>query len=147
MTYDVSFGLVDEARSTSYCDGDARIAWSKLMQQYESQTNATRVNLMGQFTCSRLKKELQDPNPWITELELMRMRLEKMGSDLDDEYLIMHIMNNLPSAYDGLMENLEDKLDCAIESLILSILRDKISENMRRSREGKGTRKTTLAVR
>ncbi len=41
MTNDVSFGLVDEARSTAYRDGDARTAWSKLMQQFESQTNAT----------------------------------------------------------------------------------------------------------
>ena len=117
MTDDVSFGLVDEARSTTYRDGDERTAWSKLMQRFESQTNATRVNLMGQFTSSRLKKELQDPNPWITKLELMRMRLKKMGSDFNDEYLMMHIMNNLPSAYDGLMENLEDILDCAIEPL------------------------------
>ena len=101
---------------------------------------------MDQFTSSRLKKELQDHNPWITELELMRMRLKKIGSNLNDEYLMMHIMNNLPSAYDGLMENLEDKLDCAIEPLTLSVLRDKISEKMRRSREGEGTGKTILAV-
>ncbi len=120
MTDDVSFGLVDEARSTIYCDGDARTAWSKLMQQFESQTNATRVNLMGQFTSSsRFKKELQYTNPWITELELMRMRLKR--SDLNDEYLMIHIMNSLPSAYDGLMANSEDKLDCAIEPLTLSI--------------------------
>ena len=117
MTDDVSFGLFDEARSTTYRDGDARTACSKLIQRFESQTNATRVNLMCQFTSSRLKKELQDPNPWITKLELMRMRLKKMGSDFNDEYLMMHIMNNLPSAYDGLMENLEDILDCAIEPL------------------------------
>ena len=32
MTDDVSFGLVDEARSTIYLDGDTRTSWSKLMQ-------------------------------------------------------------------------------------------------------------------
>ena len=31
LTDDVSFGLVDEVRSTTYRDGDARTAWSKLM--------------------------------------------------------------------------------------------------------------------
>ena len=50
---------------------------------------------MGQFTSSRLKKNHQDPDPWISELELMRIRLKKMGLNIDDEYLMMHIINNL----------------------------------------------------
>ena len=102
---------------------------------------------MGQFTSSRLKNDFQDPNPWITELEVTRMRMNKMGSDLNEEYLMMHIMNNLLSAYGGLMENLEDKLDCAIEPLTLSVLRDKISEKYEKiKRRHKDTRNTTLVV-
>ena len=47
MTEDVSFGLVDEAVSSTYPEGDVRSAWGRLMQRYESQTNASRVKLMG----------------------------------------------------------------------------------------------------
>ena len=36
MTKDVSFGLVDEAGSSTYPEGDARIVWGRLMQRYES---------------------------------------------------------------------------------------------------------------
>ena len=140
MTEDVSFGLVNEAVSSTYPEGDARSAWGRLMQRYESQTNASRVKLMGQFTSSRLRKNNQDPDPWISELELMRIRLKKMGSDIDDEYLMMHIMNNLPSAYDGLMENLEDKLDSALDPLTISVLRDKISEKYERIKRRHGVR-------
>ena len=93
MTEDVSFGLVDETVSSTYPEGDARSTWGRLMQQFESQTNASRVKLMGQFTRSRLKKNHQDHDPWISELELMRIRLKKMGLNIDDEYLMMHIMN------------------------------------------------------
>ena len=110
------------------------------MQRYESQTNASRVKLMGQFTSSRLKKNCQDPDPWISELELMRIRLKKMGSDIDDDYLMMHIMNNLPSAYDGLMENLEDKLDSALDPLTMGVLRNKISEKYERIKRIHGVR-------
>ena len=46
MTDDVSFGLVDEVSSTDYPEGDAWVAWSKLMQRFESQTNASRVKLL-----------------------------------------------------------------------------------------------------
>ena len=63
MTEDMSFGLVDEAVSSTYPEGDTRSAWGRLMQRYESQTNASRVKLMGQFTSSRLKKNHQDPDP------------------------------------------------------------------------------------
>ena len=73
MTNDVSFGLVDESSSVVYPEGDAHMAWGKLMQRYESQTNASRVKLMGQFSSSRLKKNNQDPDSWISELELMRI--------------------------------------------------------------------------
>ena len=36
MTADVSFGLVDDAVSSTYPEGDARSAWGRLMQRYES---------------------------------------------------------------------------------------------------------------
>ena len=138
MTEDVSFGLVDEATSSTYPEGDARTAWGKLMQRYESQTNASRVKLMGQFTSSKLRKNSQDPDPWISELELMRIRLKKMGSKIDDEYLMMHIMNNLPSAYDGLIENLEDRLDSTLDPLTISVLRDKVSEKYEKIKRRRG---------
>ena len=41
-------------------------------------------------------------------------------------------MINLPSAYDGLMEILEEKLDSALDLLTISVLRDKISEKFER---------------
>ena len=138
MTDDVSFGLVDESSSVVYPEGDAHMAWGKLMQRYESQTNASRVKLMGQFSSSRLKKNNQDPDSWISELELMRIRLKKMGTPIDDEYLMMHILNNLPSAYDSLIENLEDRLDSVLDPLTLSILRDKLSEKYEKIRKRKG---------
>ena len=56
MTDDVSFGLVDEPSSTTFPEGDERTAWGKLMQCFESQTNASRVKLMGQFSRSKLKR-------------------------------------------------------------------------------------------
>ena len=78
MTDDVSFALVDESSSVLYPEGDAHMAWGKPMQCFESQTNASRVKLMGQFSSSRLKKNNQDPDSWISDLDLMRIRLKKM---------------------------------------------------------------------
>ena len=41
---------------------------------------------MGQFSSSRLKKKTQDPDSWISELELMRIMLKKIETPIDDEY-------------------------------------------------------------
>ena len=128
MKDDVSFGLVNELTTTICPEGDARLAWTKLASKFESQTSASRVKLMNQFTTNKLKKLSQDPDVWISELELIRTRLSKMGTTLDDMYLMMHVLNNLPSAYDNLVDTLEDKLGATTDPLNLEALREKLSE-------------------
>ena len=137
MKDDVSFGLVDESTSTTCPEGDARLAWTKLESKFESQTSASRVKLMNQFTSNRLRKISQDPDVWISELELIRTRLKKMGTALDDMYVMMHVLNNLPSAYDNLVDGLEDKLGATNEPLTLEGLREKLSEKYEKIRARK----------
>ena len=134
MKDDVSFGLVDELTSSTCPEGDARLAWTKLESKFESQTSASRVKLMNQFTSNRLKKLAQDPDVWISELELIRTRLSKMGTTLDDMYMMMHVLNNLPSAYDNLVDGLEDKLGAKNDPLTLEGLREKLSEKYEKIR-------------
>ena len=51
---------------------------------------------------------------------------------------MMHIMNNLPSSYDSLIENLEDRLDSIVDPLTISMLRDKLSEKYKKIKKRKG---------
>ena len=64
----------------------------------------------------RLKKELQqlklensseDPDVWLTKLELIRMQLIKFKASMSDDDLIMHVLNNLPSDYNQLIVTME----------------------------------------
>ena len=115
MTDNASFCLVDKANSTDYPEEYTRVAWGKLMQRFESLTNASMVKLMGKFSCSILKKKTQDCYTWISELDLMMIRLKKVETPIDDEFLMMQIMNNLLSSYDSLIKNLEDRLDSIVD--------------------------------
>ena len=128
MSDDVSFRLVDESTTDECPDGDASLAWTKLQQKFESQTSASRVKLMNQFTNNKLKKLSKDPDEWISKLELTRSRLKKMGTDIDESYLMMHILNNIPGAYDNLVDVLEDHLDSSTDPLTVENLREKLSE-------------------
>ena len=68
----------------------------------------------------------------------MTIRLEKMGTPIDDEYLIAHIMNNLISSYDSLITDLENRLDSTLDPPQISILRDKLSEKCEKIKRKKG---------
>ena len=51
-----------------------------------------------------------------------------MSTNIDENYIMIHIMNNLPPAYDNLIDSLEDKLGAKNDPLTLEILREKLSE-------------------
>ena len=117
MNESISFGLVDESKSSVCPDGDAAKAWKKLMKRFESQTSASKVKIMGQLHASRLTKKTKDLEVWISELEILRSRLAEMGTIVDDEALILHILKNPPSDYNNVVENLEEQVDSVINPL------------------------------
>ena len=51
-----------------------------------------------------------------------------MGTTIDDEFLILHILNNLPSEYDNVVVNLEERVDSAINPLGIEDVHQKLSE-------------------
>ena len=134
MTETISFGLVDESKSAICPEGDAAKAWGKLMRRFESKTSASKVKLMGQLHASKLTKKSKDPEVWISELELLRSRLAEMGTTVDDEFLILHILNNLPSEYDNVVENLEERVDSVLNPLGIEDIRQKLSEKYEKMR-------------
>ena len=128
MPDNVRFGLINESTTDECLDGDVFLAWTKLQQKFESQTSASRVKLMNQFTNNKLKKLSKDPDEWISGLEVTRSRLKKMGTNIDDSYLMMHIFNNMSGAYDNMIDLLEDCLDSSTDPLTIENLREKLSE-------------------
>ena len=134
MTEKISFGLVNESKSPVCPDSDAAKAWKKLMKRFESQTSVSKVKIMGQLHASRLTKKTKDPEVCISELEILRSRLVEMGTIIDNEALILHILNNLPSDYNNGVENLEERVDSVINPLGLEDVRQKLSEKYEKMR-------------
>ena len=114
---EVSFGLVDETTSSICSEGDTEMTWDKLMKRYESKIRPSRLKHMGQFNTLKLNKTSKNLDLWISELELLRTRLKKMVTNTDDSYMMIHITNILPLAYDNLVESQKEKLDFRIDPL------------------------------
>ena len=107
---DVTFGIIDEAISTDFPDGDARLAWKNLTEKYEPTTGASKVQLKQEFHQCKLASVDDDPEVWITQLELKRRRLKVLGATIDDDDLILHILNHLPKEYETVVELCEEEL-------------------------------------
>mmetsp|Transcript_88220 Transcript_88220/g.172562 ORF Transcript_88220/g.172562 Transcript_88220/m.172562 type:complete len:159 (+) Transcript_88220:70-546(+) len=90
---DISFGIVDESVSVAFPDGDARVAWQNLRARFEPNTGAAKVQLKQEFHQLKLTSADEDPDPWITTLELKRRRLQTLGAMMDDDDMILHILN------------------------------------------------------
>ncbi len=107
---DISFGIIDESVSETFPDGDARLAWRNLRARFEPNTGAAKVQLKQEFHQLKLSNAEEDPDPWITSLELKRRRLRTLGATMDDDDMILHILNSLPKEYETVVELCEEDL-------------------------------------
>ena len=107
---DITFGIVDESISTDFPDGDARLAWKNLQEKFEPSTGAAKVQLKQEFHQLKLSTVDEDPDAWITQLELKRRRLKTLGAVIAEDDLILHILNHLPKEYETVVELCEEDL-------------------------------------
>ena len=120
---DVTFGMVDESISTDFPDGDARLAWKNLYAKFEPTTGAEKVRLKTEFQLMRMEEATDDPDPWITKLEITRRRLITLGHKMDDDDILIHILNNLPTEYETVIEISEE--DLTLGKLTLQVLKQR----------------------
>ena len=116
---EVTFGIVDEAKSTIHPTGDARVAWNELKKKYEPKTGYSEVKLKRDFNSCALN-EGEDPDAWINNLLHKRRQLETMGTKLSERDVMIHILGTLPKAYDNTVDMAEKDLmagSLTIESL------------------------------
>jgi len=51
---------------------------------------------------------LEDPNIWISDLELICVRLMDMNMGITDEDFIIHVLNSSPKEYEVQVSKLEE---------------------------------------
>lgn len=115
---DISFCIVDEAKTEEQPDGDLFMAWKGLMDMFEPSTPSTRLALKKEFQNSKLTSVDVDPDVWITELELLRKRLKSLKVEIEDEDFVMQLINNLPMEYDSLVEAVEEDMNKGLEDQV-----------------------------
>jgi hypothetical protein len=141
---DVTFGIIDESISQDYPDGDARLAWSNLKKRFEPNTGAAKVQLKLEFSQLKLENVEEDPDPWMTMLELKRRRLKTMGVDMKDEDLILHILSNLPKEYEVVIEMCEENLSSG--TLSIATLKERIRARFQRLQKSSENKEEAIGL-
>ena len=124
----VAFNIVKLAKTDDLPEGDAALAWKRLVNKYATKSAPSLMALKSEFTNSKLKSKKHDPDEWLTELEDLRMRIDEQtgenGSKMTDMDFMIHVLNNLPPEY----EIVQAKLEVLLSNNELTV--DKISTEL-----------------
>ncbi len=130
----VPFSIVDGAKTEALPNGDARTAWIALKERYQVENATSKVELKRQFN-ELVMKDGQDPDDWFMEMDHLRKQLQAMGSKVQDEDYVAHVLTNLTAEYSELVTVLEEDL----EGLTIQKLRERVRSFYRRKKKSEGS--------
>ena len=90
---DIVFGIIEKSVTKDIPDGGANFAWNSLNRRFDPQTSSNKMKSKKKFTNSSLTDWKKDPADWITELEKIRMQLERMGLVISDNNIMNYSYN------------------------------------------------------
>ena len=75
--------------------------------EYDPDVGTALPDLKKEFEQSKLEIE-QKPEEWIRSIEKIQMKLKTHGHTISNDNMILHILCNLPEAYDNTNEHLRE---------------------------------------
>lgn len=125
----VAFEAVNETTTTDLLDGDPKLAYKTLVQKYQPKTGPGYIELLLEFTNCKLTSDEDDPDEWMTHLQSLQTRMNKVtikGKNEKSEMdLILHILSDCPLSYEQQVADLEDKLKQDPDNVTISIVKEK----------------------
>ena len=150
----VMFGLVKNAKSEDFLDGNCKVAWNRLVRKYALHIASSLLKLKSEFHNSKLKSIDKDPNEWIYHLEGIRTQMNEFGlkGNVSDEDFMIQVLNNLPKEYDVILNGLENHLTATKDNALnidsicekLNYRNEKIKNKKEEKIEIKTTKKKTI---
>ena len=104
---DKAFDIIDLKGSADRVDppnqrDNAFAAWEALMKKFQPTDSDAYVKLMEEFAGCKLQNKKDDPEDWITKMNLINRRLRGMGKGKDEEEIIATILAGLPEEYESI---------------------------------------------
>lgn len=128
----LAYHLVITCKKDEYPLGNAKMAYDKLVSKYAPKNTQTELSLRKQLANTKLDTD-DDPDEFMMRIEVLAMDINAMNkstSNVTDDDLMAHALNNLPSDYDAITDGLERQFNEG--KLTLDILREKLQSRYKR---------------
>ncbi len=143
MMSDTAYDRVENARDSDFPNGNAKVAWDKLVKKYQPDSLTEAASLEKKFEKLTLSNPKKDPEDFVEALLTLRNQLKKVSDgkiEIDDDKVMRHVMNNLPEAYDITVTELGKRYGASTNPLtiddMLGELSDRYTILMRRFNQG-----------
>ena len=94
MMDEISFTLVETAKTEKLLDGDVALAWKKLLTRYEPKQYGTLLDLKRAFITKSLQECEDNPDTLYLELERIRQRIACICNErINDKEMFAQILN------------------------------------------------------
>ena len=141
----ISFNLVRTGITEDLPDGSAAQAWKNLCSKYSPNTVAEKIRLKKELQQLKLESSSDDPDVWLTKLELIRMQVIKFKASVSDDDLIMHVLKYFPSDYNQLIVTMEYMMNK--DELDINNMREMLNLAFSRMNPGGNVEEKALAVK
>jgi len=94
----IAFQAICCCKNDDCKNGNAADAWAWLTAKYVLNITSIKLELKSEFQQSKLWDATQDPDVWISDLELLWARLKEVKLDiLDEDFIVQFLMGYLRS--------------------------------------------------
>ena len=101
--------------------------WARMTAKYAPNIAPIKLELKSKFQQSKLWDATQDPNIWISDLELLWAQLKEVKSDISDEDFMIHVLNGLPLEYEVQVSKLEERFGSTSNPLTIQDMRNELN--------------------
>ena len=121
----LAYRIVKNAKTADLPQGDAREAWIRLCEEFDSDTGAVQMELKRKFYGAQMRSN-QNPVQYMTQLQNCQEKLASLGMSISDEELMLQVIDTLPKNYENTQDMLKVEYDR--KSLTLSELKKRLRE-------------------
>jgi hypothetical protein len=84
--------------------------WESLRMKLEADNDDNLVGLVGEFVSSRLENNKEDPEEWISRLEIMSQEMAALDAKYEksDQEIMAHTFAHLPKVYESTIDALQN---------------------------------------
>ena len=127
MEDEVTFNIVNEAKTTDLPDGSLPKAWKDLKARFAPSTKSELVDLRREFMTLTIETG-DDPEEFLTNLEAINRKIRNIDATraMNDDDVLIQAMATLPSEYDHLIPGWTERIGATQDPLTMEQLKTEL---------------------